>query len=225
MPLVLISGGLVHFAHVPRCGGSAVEAYLRARFGPLAFLDGGHRKVPLAEHWSKTSPQHIETAALERMIPSSWIVHRFAVVRHPEDRIKSVFCFQRDIKQTIPVEIGFAEWVATLQAQRDADPHYLDNHTRPACDLVPNDAIVFKLEDGLERVVAWLDLVEGEIRKPREICRVNDYSRRMARLGRKPGKLDEIRQDTKNKISDFYQEDFQRFLYEKIGLFVKGLIV
>jgi hypothetical protein len=39
MPYVTAAGKLIYFAHVPKAGGSSVENYLAARFGPLAMLD------------------------------------------------------------------------------------------------------------------------------------------------------------------------------------------
>jgi len=37
MPIFRINDQLHYFAHVPKCGGSAVETYLTRRFGPLGF--------------------------------------------------------------------------------------------------------------------------------------------------------------------------------------------
>ena len=102
MPLAFVNGALLYFAHVPRAAGTSIEQYLIQRFGPLAFLDPAFLAVPEAERWSRTSPQHLTAAALSRLVPESWIRHRFAVVRHPEDRILSVFRFQRDIEGNIP---------------------------------------------------------------------------------------------------------------------------
>jgi len=213
MPLVFIQGRLVYFAHVPRCGGTAVENYLNARFGRLAFLDRQFNSLSAEQRWSRTSPQHLETHALDRMIPRSWITQSFAVVRHPAARIASVFQFQRDIEQSIPAGQGFADWVCNLAASLTTRPHQFDNHARPASELVPSDAVVFRLEDGLSRVVAWLDQIDGAIRGPREIAAANALTAVRAHLGRAPGPEPEMTPAADAAINTLYADDFARFGY------------
>ena len=40
MPIARVSGKLVLFMHVPRCGGTSMEDYLEARFGPSVRIYG-----------------------------------------------------------------------------------------------------------------------------------------------------------------------------------------
>ncbi|WP_397544092.1 sulfotransferase family 2 domain-containing protein [Roseovarius salis] len=213
MPLTFVSGQLVQFAHVPRCGGSSIENYLHGRFGRLAFLDRRDGRIPSSERWSHTSPQHIETVAFDRIIPDAWIAHRFALVRHPEDRIISVFLFQRDIEQAIPHEMRFSEWIASLPSRIATNPHYLDNHVRPADELVPRQAVPFKLENGMEQVIEWLDGIEGAQRGARKIGEVNSYAARLQRAGRDPGQPLEITPQERAVITETYAADFERFGY------------
>lgn len=213
MPLVHIAGQLVLFAHVPRCGGSSVENYLTARFGPIGFLNRRYFKVGEPERWSATSPQHLELAALGRLIPPAWIAHCFALVRHPEDRIVSVFRYQRDLEQRIPADVTLEAWIAGLSEKRAADPHHLDNHPRPASDLVPEDATVFRLEDGMDPVVAWLDQLEGAERMPRSIVADNAYHARMKKAKREPGPDVAVTAEVRSQIHDLFAADFARFGY------------
>jgi len=214
MPLVHIAGKLVLFAHVPRSGGSAIENYLARRFGPLAFLDRRYFKAPKFERWSNTSPQHLEDSAFYRIIPSGWIAHSFAMVRHPEDRITSVFRYQRDLEQSIPGETTFDAWIAELGDRRKVEPHYLDNHPRPATDLVPANATVFRLEDGMDAVVTWLDDIEGTARQPRKVTADNAYDARLEKAGREPGPPPEVTTEARARIHDLFAADFERFGYE-----------
>lgn len=211
MPLAFMNGGLLHFAHVPRAAGTAVEHYLTQRFGPLAFLDPAYLAVPEAERWSRTSPQHLTSAALSRLIPPSWIRHSFAVVRHPEDRIVSVFRFQRDIEGNIPQGISLENWLWSLRAP--AIPHHLDNHACPATLLVPEDAVIFHLEAGLDRLVIWLDGLEGLTRGPRQIVVENGYQQRLQGARTPHGPAPVVTRTARTLILELFWKDFERFGY------------
>lgn len=213
MALAHVAGQLVQFAHVPRSGGSAIENYLMARFGPVGFLDRRYLKLPMAERWSNSSPQHLPAEAFDRLIPRSWIAHRFALVRHPEDRLVSVFRYQRDVEQMLPHETEFEAWVEGLPTRLRDTPNDLDNHPRPATGLVPEDATVFRLEDGMEPVVAWLDGIEGVKRGPRAIQSFNSYAARMEGAKRAPGLAPTVTADVRRVIAEVYAADFARFGY------------
>ena len=53
MPLAVIGDKVLYFAHIPKCGGSSVEAYLRAK-GRLFLV---HTRP---QPWSKTSPDQLD---------------------------------------------------------------------------------------------------------------------------------------------------------------------
>ena len=204
----------MYFAHVPRCAGSAVEDYLFARFGPLGFLDRSHMSLPSVERWSNSSPQHIAVKNFERLVPPKWIAHCFAVVRHPEDRFISVFRFQRDVEQSIDPTTIFEDWLAQLPKQHKRSPYTFDNHTLPAAELVPSAAAIFKLEDGLDAVVRWLDDLEATTRLPREILPKNSYTLRMQQASREPKIPVVVTPAARQIISELYEIDFRRFGYE-----------
>jgi len=83
MPFFKAKSKLVYYAHVPKCGGSAVEHFIEARAGKLAFVDQKYMSQPEAMRWSKTSPQHINVDALSRIIPLEFFDAAFTIVRHP----------------------------------------------------------------------------------------------------------------------------------------------
>ena len=209
MPVIRISQKLVYFAHVPRCAGTAVEAYLRQRFGPLAFLDPRHLEVPPEDRWTRTSPQHVDRGTLGRLFPPGFFDHSFAVVRHPSDRLLSVYRFQKYIENRIPQGQGFAEWLATLPVPIDA----FDNHTRPMSDLVPEDAVVFRLEDGLDAVVHWLDGLAGNSDPPRRIEQRNGVDQRLQHLKQPVAEVPD--RPEMATILQLFEADFDRFGYER----------
>ena len=173
MPIAKISGKLIYFAHVPKCAGTAVELYLQARFGRLALHDLRYASHAPETLWTRTSPQHIDLVSLGRLIPPGFCEASFAVVRHPVERMLSAYHFQSEVHAIIAPDCTLSDWLADLPGLLAADPFYADNHCRPMGDLVPEGAVVFRLEQGLAPVVDWLDDLAGNQDGPRSIGAVN----------------------------------------------------
>lgn len=213
MPIVQIAGKLVYFAHVPKSAGTAVEQYLAARFGQMGFLDRSFLSIPKAQRWNRSSPQHMDANTLETLLPSTFFAAQFAVVRHPVRRIMSVFRFQRDIERKIARKVTFSDWLDQLEEHKQKHPFYIDNHARPMVDLVPRDATVFRIEDGTDPIIEWLDKLAGNQDEPRDIRHNNTYQQRLAVKKRKPGPEPEITPEITRKIAEYYAADFNRFGY------------
>jgi hypothetical protein len=213
---------MVYYAHVPKCAGSSIEDYLTERFGPLAFLNRGHRRILAPKKWSATSPQHIDVAALDLLFPQDFFDASFTVVRHPVSRLISAFTFQQ-ARRYIPLRMGFEAWLA---AGQKATSFQFDNHLRPMTDLVPEGAEVFRMEDGLGAVVPWLDELAGNQDGPREIPKSNKtddvvWRSRTAwkewirsHLQAKRPTLDDR---LCGEIYRLYKADYERFGYDPAG--------
>lgn len=169
MPIVRVQNKLLYFAHVPKCGGTAVERYLWLRFGRIAFDDQRFYRNPPDLRWSRTSPQHISGEALARYFPADFFDGCFAVVRNPVDRLVSEYHHLRDAMGRIPKSVSLSEWLQTIPATLAADRWAYDNHLRSICEMLPSGAVWFRLEDGLEKVVAYLDGFAGNQDGPRVI--------------------------------------------------------
>lgn len=209
MPIVKHRGTLIYYAHVPKCAGSAVNRYLAQRFGPVAMQDERFQARPVRERWTRSSPQHVDRRALGVLFPEGFFDAVFTIVRHPVTRIVSVYEFQREVERTIPDGVGFSDWLVELPEVLAAEPFALDNHARPMDDIVPDGAEVFRLEDGLDGLVAWLDAVSGSSEGPRAIAPAN---RRSDRRG--AGEPVVPSQGDLTQISQIYARDFERFGYE-----------
>ena len=209
MPIFRIGDTLHYYAHVPKCGGSSVEAYLRTRFGSLAFLNTRYLDLPEQARWTRSSPQHLALADLHRLIPPDWIASSFAVVRHPVKRLISAFQFQVEVEGTVAALWSIDEFFDDWLKRAEAEPFLYDNHLRPQSDLVPDGAAIFRLEDGMAPLVAHLDSLAGNSEGPREIPKENVRKKGMAPDAERMIPASE----TLARIADYYAEDFRRFGY------------
>lgn len=208
MPIVRAGPLLVYFAHVPKCGGTSVENYLAARFGPVAMLDARHHFVEPDRRWSRTSPQHLSLAVRDRLFPKGFFDHSFAVVRHPVARLISAYHFQLEIERKLSAQKGFSAWLEVLPKMMEDDPFVFDNHTRRMVDLVPADAQVFYLEHGLDALVPWFDWLTSDRAGPRAVRPTNERKSRNGKTGKVTPSADDL-----SVIAEIYAADFARFQY------------
>lgn len=214
MPIFKAGGQLVLYAHVPKCGGSAVSWYLNQRFGQVAFNDSRHTSQPPKARWSRTSPQHIDRDSLGRLFPDGFFDAMFTIVRHPVARLVSAYHFQLEVESSLPQSTGFSEWLADLEERMAEDPFVFDNHVRPMTQIVPEGAHVFYMEHGLDALVPWFDRLTGGKDGPRAVPRINEQ-------GAYTGKGKSLPKATPTDadlelITRLYGEDFARFGY-RIG--------
>lgn len=209
MPIFKAGNKLVQYAHVPKCGGSAVAWYLRSRFGDLAFADNRHTRHEPLSVWSRTSPQHIDAVSLGRLFPDGFFDATFTIVRHPVPRLISAYHFQLEVEKSISEQVIFSEWLEDIQELRRDNPFLYDNHVRPMSDIVPEGATVFHMEHGLDALIPWFDSITGQAAEPRAIPQVNkrgEYS------GGKTQRAKPTQADLE-RIAEIYAADFERFGY------------
>jgi len=212
MPIFRAGAKTILFAHVPKCGGTAIESFLKQHFGPIAFLDSKFGSLNTKQRWNTSSPQHVDSSTLGRLFPEGFFDLSFAVVRHPAERLRSVFLFQRDIEERIPKDMGFSSWLEDLEVRCKQDPFLYDNHARPMAQLVPQGARIFRLEDGLDQVAAWLaTLIPDQDIEP-QMSRKNTLYRRLKQAGKSPRPL-ELTGADHALIAQLYASDFKRFDY------------
>lgn len=212
MPLIRLSNRkLLYFAHVPKCGGTAVERYLEARFGPLGLLDAKFGRRNLAEAWSLSPPQHMPEVVRRDILSDGLFDALFATVRHPALRLRSVFLFQREVEKILPATLRFNRWLETLPRTLALDPYALHGHLRPMADYVPENARVFRVEDGLGTLVDWLDEQAGDSEGAREIAPANVL---VKRLGKAAPKIPPLTEAICAQVAALYPADYHRFDYD-----------
>ena len=216
MPIIRHKGQhgtrLIYFAHVPKCAGTAVSRYVTERTGPMALFDTGFLSVPHRQRWSKSSPQHIPIAALARLFPPGFFDASFAVIRDPVDRIAAVYLFQRDKEGSIPADLSFEDWLLSLADLPPERPFIYDNHIRPMVDFIPDDAVVFRIEDGLEGLRVWLDETLDLPADPAhaQIPRINT---RYRWAGKDAARL-AISAPARALVAERFAADYERFGYD-----------
>lgn len=211
MPVFRIGPRLVYFAHIPKCAGTAIEHYLADRFGPLAFLDRSHLRA--RTRWTRSSPQHVIWRDLRRLFPPGFFDSSFTVVRHPTFRLRSVYHWQRDWQQTIPPDTTFEAFLDLVARARRGSSYRYDNHLRPMAQFVPARFRVYRLEEGLAPLVAWLDKLAGDTDGPREIAHDNVTRTVLAEAGR-AHRPSPVTAAAHARVADLYAEDFARFGYD-----------
>ena len=216
MPIIRTGRGILYFAHVPKCAGTAIEGMLTKRFGlrAKALLDPKHKDKPAFQRWSRSSPQHIDAETLGRLFPPIFFDAVFTMVRHPAERLKSVYLYQRDVEDEIDPNESFADWIAALPARRAADPFYLDNHARPMGDIVPQGATVFRLEDGTQGVIELIDAFTGNQNGPRTIGHRHSRAERLEAVGKRARSDDAaLTPEILSAIHAMDADDYARFGY------------
>lgn len=170
MPIFRINDKLHYFAHVPKCGGTSVDAYLTARFGSLGLSEGPRPpKIAATDRWSRSSAAHIPVAALFRFMPRDWLQSSFAVVRHPVRRLISVYFFARDVTRAVPQGQDFDSWCQEVLPGITDDPYRFDGHLLPQVAFIPKESQIFRLEEGLDPVIPYLDALASNTAGPRTV--------------------------------------------------------
>lgn len=172
-------------------------------------------EIPEEDRWSRSSPQHIDFQTFSKLLPEHFITESFALVRHPVSRLASVFRFQRDAVGSIDRDAEFGEWLASLV---DQDQFYLDNHALPMARIVPQDARVFKLENGMQPLIDWLDGLADGSAGHIEMPATNKLDDLLMVLGRTPGPEVLVTEQDKALIFSIYEDDFRRFEYSPQNL-------
>jgi len=126
-------------------------------------------------------------------------------VRHPEARLVSAYHHFTDsiadAADCPPLDGWFQAWLDREEV------HRFDNHLLPQAELVPEWATVFRLEDGLDAVIPFLDALAGNEGGPRALPSIN---RRAAAAPRPRATISER---LAGLVAEVYAEDYERFGY------------
>lgn len=193
MGLYRFESKILFFVHIPKTGGTSLEAVFREMGAKEALI---HNKT---YGYSKCTPQHMHADIYTNFVDSSFYDYAFAVCRHPVDRIVSEF---RMRQKGLPVGTTFSEWLTTTLERYERNKYIYDNHIRPQVDFITENLDVFKLEDGLAQPIERVADLTGAP-KPESVPTKRKSSRGNVRIS-----------DTDLEIiQNLYRRDFERFDY------------
>jgi hypothetical protein len=102
--------------------------------------------------------------------------------------------------------LGFSTWLAVMLSTARRTPYFCDNHIRPQGDFLPQEAKIFRLEEGLAGVPAWLAARLGDPAGEPSLPHSQKAPSGPAR------KVVPSRPDLR-RIRAFYAQDYTRFSY------------
>lgn len=148
MPLYTRDGVRVLFVHIPKTGGTSIEAAFRRAGFEESFFARSHGPYGC-------TPQHMVAADLLHEFGSIDFDYVFGVVRDPMARLASERSWRagHQVKAGRPVpsyDAFVSEWLNRLDGSRTAG----DNHFRPQVDFLLPHMQVFRFEDGLSTILA-----------------------------------------------------------------------
>ena len=200
MPLWFHRQKAVFFAHVPKTGGSSIEAYLVERLGEPTIV--WSPEIQRGGTGLITPPVHFSRADLTMFLPDA-LDFCFAFVRDPLERLLSEYRYQQGVSRSS--RLRFSTWLHLVIESARLEPRIYDNHIRPQVDLIPSGAEIFRLENGFSAFVDRLDSVLDESAPSMDIPELNRRPHRQ---------IDITRQDLR-LIERYYEKDYERLQYAR----------
>lgn len=209
MPMFSKQSRYVLFVHIPKTGGSYVEKAAQANGWRADFLLNSFRINE--DSILRVSPQHMHAGLYEQIFDLGKNIEVFTIVRHPFDRLKSEYYWQRRRKRA---DVTVDEWVQRVLEEFTENPCIHDNHIRPQIDFLPAKAKcqVFKLEEeGISKALSFLGARSGKSLLnrlkpafPRSKVNASVYE----------PDIENAFQSRRQEIESFYANDMQKFGYD-----------
>jgi hypothetical protein len=206
VPVFIKDERYVLFPHVPKTGGTSIERHFRQHGWQMHLRDARTGRGTM--HYARRcSPQHMQASLLREVLRLDRIDVVFMVVREPIARFRSEYAM-RAKDATLTDAASVDAWADRVLARYEEDPYAIDNHLRPQHEFWLPDALVYKLEDGIEAAVADLNQ-RFDLGLP---ATVKHRLRSEDRHGMASGAV-EISPGLEARLRTLYARDFEQFGY------------
>lgn len=198
MPIFRLGQKNVLFLHIPKAGGTSIEAFLAEHSTESFRMKFNTLKLPCV-------PQHFHGAMIEALFAPDFFDYSFCVPRNPYWRLLSEYNYRMGHRhfpwRHLPAP-SFARWVRRSFARYRANPFLYSNHIRPQVAFRIAGTEAFRLEDQQDALLARLSGIGGL--EPRSLPHTNASTPRATDIDPATAKL----------IYAFYREDFEAFGYD-----------
>lgn len=200
MPFIEFRSRRLLYLHVPKTGGSAIEAWLRT-LSPLQLHSVGN---PVAMH---CTPQHLRMSDIRSLFSEGFFDDVVMTVRNPFTRIESeyrmhVILGKEGFWGSCP---AFSLWLENTLGEAARNPFLFDNHLRPQWEFLGDEVEVLRYEDGLDAAVGRIAAMLGT-EAPESLDQI--YATAASGITVKWDAVDVLR------VQDFYRRDFEVFGYD-----------
>lgn len=156
MPIFTRDDRAVLFVHVPKTGGTTIERLLMRAGWEVGFR-ATPKTHPAQIRLHRVSPQHYHATLLEQTVRLERFESVFLVTRDPLARFRSEYAMRNKRHPEAGSAAHVEEWTRTMLRRLGRNPCALDNHLRPQHEFLLPQARVFRLEDGMDSIVATLN--------------------------------------------------------------------
>lgn len=203
MPIFDIGRRSVLFVHIPKAAGSSTTKWL-SEHGKASFV----RPRPVPPF--RITPQHFRWRDYDYLLDAPVFDYAFAIVRDPFSRFESeYFWAHRAANATGEPWDDFSHWAERQIIAASSDLFHADNHFCPQVNFLAAAVKVFKVEEGLDNIVAQISEAL-EIPPPEKTPHLNARSD-SAREIKWSGDVIEL-------VRDFYSVDFAEFGYDPMKI-------
>ncbi len=203
MPIFHKEGKTILFIHIPKTGGTFVEALFKRNGYAIEFLAHGNNSGFL-NNVMRISPQHLHLDVLGSLFDFSKFDFIFTVVRNPLHRFESEYRM-RNPEGKVPID----SWGEKIIKRYKKKPGCLDNHLRPQVEFINSQVTWYKLENKLDD--AWVTHIND--RFGLNLVNAHSYPINKSPVIDGPPKHKTISETLRASIVECYQQDFQALNY------------
>lgn len=208
MPALFKGDRSVLFVHIPKTGGSTIERLFRKSGYSMRLHDTADKsKGASLMPFRRCSPQHWHAPLLEEILAVDKFDLVFLLSREPIARFRSEYAM-RHHKDPRTDSASVEDWADRAFARYAKNPYCLDNHFRPQHEFHLPNAAVYRLEDGMDAIVADLNERFGL-----ELSTEIPHAMSSVKRGGIASSDVQISPALDERLRSFYAEDFVRYGY------------